>query len=305
MFQSISTSISTFLNDPMVLNPFQNCYKLRGCDKIIYEGSRKNYFDRIISEGGTMRKRLLIILISGLMIHLYLSSLSIHAQSQAMIEAGKFSAAKVEETLPPDWKPLTFKKIEKHTTYTLVKDNGIVVIRAVAEASASGLTREVKIDPKEYPIIQWRWKVSNVLKKGNVHKKEGDDYPARIYITFEYDPSKLSFFEKAKYKTIKLLYGQYPPLAAINYIWESKAPVGTLVPNPYTDRVMMFVVESGTDKLTQWVVEERNVYEDYKKAFGGEPPMISGVAIMTDTDNTGESATAYYSDIVFKKLIAN
>lgn len=252
-----------------------------------------------------MRKRLLIILISGLMIHLYLSSLSIHAQSQAMIEAGKFSAAKVEETLPPDWKPLTFKKIEKHTTYTLVKDNGIVVIRAVAEGSASGLTREVKIDPKEYPIIQWRWKVSNVLKKGDVHKKEGDDYPARIYITFEYDPSKLSFFEKAKYKTIKLLYGQYPPLAAINYIWESKAPVGTLVPNPYTDRVMMFVVESGTDKLTQWVVEERNVYEDYKKAFGGEPPMISGVAIMTDTDNTGESATAYYSDIVFKKLIAN
>ena len=218
-----------------------------------------------------------------------------------IIEVGKFSAAPVGQGLPDGWKPLIFKKIEKHTTYTLVKDNGIVAIKAVAEASASGLTREIKINPKEYPIIQWRWKVSNILEKGDVHKKEGDDYPARIYITFEYDPSKLNFFEKTKYKTIKLLYGQYPPLAAINYIWESKSPVGTMIPNPYTDRAMMFVVESGADKLNQWVNEERNVYEDYKKGFKEEPPMISGVAIMTDTDNTGESATAYYGDIFFKK----
>ncbi|MGO8989997.1 MAG: DUF3047 domain-containing protein [bacterium] len=60
-------------------------------------------------------------------------------------------------------------------------------------------------------------------------------------------------------------------------------------------------LESGADKLNQWVNEDRNVYEDYKKAFGEEPPMISGVAIMTDTDNTGESAIAYYGDIVFGK----
>jgi len=60
-------------------------------------------------------------------------------------------------------------------------------------------------------------------------------------------------------------------------------------------------VETGEVKLNQWVNEERNIYEDYKKAFGGEPPMVSGVAIMTDTDNTGETAIAYYGDIVFKK----
>ena len=64
---------------------------------------------------------------------------------------------------------------------------------------------------------------------------------------------------------------------------------------------MMFVVESGSAKLNQWVNEERNVYEDYKKAFKEEPPMISGVAIMTDTDNTAESATTYYGDIIFKR----
>jgi len=224
-----------------------------------------------------------------------------HAFSEGVIEVGKFSSEKAGNALPPDWKPLTFKKIERHTAYELVKDDGKVVIKAVAKASASGLAREIKINPKEYPIIQWRWKVANVLKKGNVKRKEGDDYPARIYITFQYDPSKLSLAEKAKYDAIKVLYGQDPPLGAINYLWESKTPVGTIVPNPYTDRVKMIVVESGAAKLNRWVNEERNLYEDYKKAFGAEPPLISGVAIMTDTDNTGESATAYYGDILFRK----
>jgi len=224
-----------------------------------------------------------------------------YAQSPSVLEVGKFSAAVPGTKMPDGWKPLTFKKIEKHTTYTLVKDGGAVVVKAVSEASASGLTREININLKEYPIVQWRWKVANVLKKGDVTRKEGDDYPARLYITFEYDSGKVSFFKKAQYETTRLLYGQYPPLGAINYIWESKAPKGTVAPNPYAEQVKMIVVETGAERLNQWVSEERNLYEDYKKAFGEEPPMISGIAIMTDTDNTGESATAYYGDIVFRK----
>jgi hypothetical protein len=112
---------------------------------------------------------------------------------------------------------------------------------------------------------------------------------------------KLSFFDQLIYKAIRLLYGQAPPLRAINYIWESKAPRGTVVPNPYTDWVMMIVVETGREKLNEWVREERNLYEDYRLAFGEEPQRITGVAIMTDTDDTGESATAYYGDIFLKK----
>jgi hypothetical protein len=223
------------------------------------------------------------------------------SQTSSVLEVGKFSAEEAEEGAPTGWKPLTFKNIERHTNYTRVMDGETVVVKAVANASASGLVRAIQIDPKEYPIVQWRWKVSNILEKSNVHKKEGDDYPARIYITFEYDSSKLGFFEKLKYETIRLFYGQYPPLAAINYIWESHAALGTIVPNPYTNRAMMIVVESGEGKTNQWVCEERNVLEDYRKAFGEPPSLISGVAIMTDTDNTGESATAYYGDIIFKK----
>ena len=223
------------------------------------------------------------------------------AESDTQLPVGTFSEARPGKTFPAGWKPLTFEKIPTHTKYDLVKDGDQVVVKAVSRESSSGMTREITIDPKEYPIVQWRWKVENILKNGDVTEKSGDDYPARLYITFEYDSRKVGFFEKAKYETAKFIYGQYPPIGAINYIWESKSPIGTMVPNPYTDRVIMIVIESGKTRLDEWIIEERNVYEDYKKAFGGNPPKISGVAIMTDTDNTKESAVAYFGDIVFKK----
>ncbi len=220
---------------------------------------------------------------------------------QGIIDVGRFSAAQPGGTLPDGWKPLTFKKIERYTVYRLVEDEGTTVVEAVSEEGASGMTRELSVDLKQYPYLSWRWKIAGVLRNGDVTRKEGDDYAARIYITFQYDGSRLSLLDKAKYETIRLLYGQYPPLGAINYIWGSNAEVGTVVPNPYTDQVMMFVIESGTQYAHTWVSESRNVYEDYKQAFNHEPPLVSGVAIMTDTDNTKESAVAYYGDIIFGK----
>ncbi len=222
------------------------------------------------------------------------------AQSPETLEVGKFSAAAEGAALPDGWKPLVFKKVPKNTIYTLVKDNGVVVVKAVSAATASGLTKEVKIDPKEYPVVRWRWKVENLLKAADVATKEGDDYPARLYITFEYDPDKVSFWKNAKYKAGRVIFGDIP-IAAINYIWDAKAPQGLLIDNAFTDFAKMIVVRSGAQGVGTWVEEERNIFEDYQKAFGGEPPMINGVAIMTDTDNTKESAVAYYGDIIFKK----
>jgi hypothetical protein len=222
-------------------------------------------------------------------------------RTESVIQVGKFSEAKELNGIPQGWEPLTFRKIKNHTRYTLVVDQGIRVVKAVSNCSSSGLIRNISIHPAEYPIITWQWKITKILKKGDVTKKQGDDYPARIYVTFTYDPANLSFMEKTKYKTVRLLYGKYPPQGAINYIWDSKATQGTVVPNPYTERVMMIVVRSGEKMLNTWVREERNLYEDYKKAFGTEPSTISGVAIMTDTDNTRESAVTFYGDIIFKK----
>ena len=220
--------------------------------------------------------------------------------TDTVFELALFSKSTPGGPLPEGWQPQIFKNIDKHTTYELVKDGDITVIKAVANNSASGLTKPIDLDLKDFPILEWRWKVTNVIAKGNPKTKAGDDYPARIYLTFKYDPALVSAWQRTKYAFAKSLYGSYPPHAGINYIWETKLPVETIVPNAYTDRLRMIVVESGTTKLNEWQSYRRNVYEDYKQAFGEEPPRVSGIAIMTDTDNTSESATALYGDIVLR-----
>lgn len=222
------------------------------------------------------------------------------AQNVATLEVGRFSTEKVGTVLPEGWKPLTFKKIPVQTKYEVIAESDVTVVKAVSDASASGLTKEVRIDPKEFPIVRWRWKVENLLQKSDATRKDGDDYPARLYITFEYDPGKVSLGKKLKYKAGQALFGDIP-IGAINYVWETKAPVGAIIDNAYTDFVKMVVIESGPQKLGAWIEESRNIYEDYKRAFGEDPPMINGVAIMSDTDNTKERAVAYYGDIVFEK----
>jgi hypothetical protein len=237
-----------------------------------------------------------VLIVMGLLI----APVAARAESPSVIEVAKFSSGTVGQAIPDGWKPLTFKKIPKHTSYEVVKERGVTVVKAVSEASASGLIKPVAIDPREYPIVRWRWKVDNVLQRSDVALKEGDDYAARLYITFEYEPDRVGFGKKLKFKAGQVIFGDIP-IGALNYIWETKAPVGTIIDNAYTDFAKMIVVESGPQKVGIWVDEERNIYEDYKRAFGEEPPMINGVAIMSDTDNTKEQVTAYYGDIVFQK----
>jgi hypothetical protein len=227
------------------------------------------------------------------------SGAGLRAETGTAVEVGLFSNTEAGRELPTGWEPLHFSKIERHTEYRLVEDSGRTVIRAASENAASGLVRKIRIDLSQHPIIEWQWKVGGVLSGSDIRVKSGDDYTARIYITFDYNPDQATFSERAKYRLGRFLFGEIPA-AALNYIWENRTPIGTVAPSSYTDRSRMFVIENADSPLGEWVSEKRNVYEDYKRAFGVEPSMVNSVAIMTDTDNTGESAVAYYGDIVFK-----
>ena len=216
--------------------------------------------------------------------------------------AGQFSAEAEGTGNPSDWMPLTFQKVDRHSVYDLVKDNGTVVLQAQSEASASGLVREVTIDPYMYPVVRWQWKVDATFPTSDVRKKETDDCPARLYILFEYEPDKVGLWERAAFELNRLWYGHYPPTSMLNYVWANVVPVETILPSPSTKRIQMVAVESGSQRQGQWVQEERNVVEDYRAAFGVEPPMIAGVAIMTDTDDTQTSARTLYGDIQFHRV---
>ncbi|WP_265091842.1 DUF3047 domain-containing protein [Marinobacter salarius] len=200
-------------------------------------------------------------------------------------------------SLEDGWEPMEFPKIDRHSRYQLTDDNGEQVVMATTDNSASGLIARVSVEPGDSLILRWRWKVSNVYEQGNARKKEGDDYPARIYVAFEFEPDEAGFFERAKRKTVEVVFGEELPGNALNYIWANRLPVGEIVANPFTDTTMMVAVNSGTANTGEWVTVERDIVADYRKAFDREPPKLVGVAIMSDSDNTGASATAWYGDV--------
>lgn len=212
---------------------------------------------------------------------------------------GHFSAQPQEGELPSGWQPLEFEKIKEHTSYRHIVDKeGRAVIEAHSRGGSSGLVRKEEIDPARWPVISWSWKVDRVLADGDATRKSGDDYPARLYITFAYDGDQVGIWEKVKFNTIRLFHGEYPPVRALAYIWANKLPRQSMAANPYTDRLQMIAVESGAEHVGSWRRASRNIVEDYRRAFGHEPPTISGIAIMTDTDDTGSEAMAWYGDII-------
>ncbi len=193
-----------------------------------------------------------------------------------------------------NWKPLYFDKIDAHTRYSIEKHEQTgSVLKAMSNGSASGLIWKIMFNVNESNHLKWKWKVSNVFEKGNAKTKSGDDYPIRIYVIFEYDPKTAGFWESALYESAKLIYGEYPPHSSLNYIWANRDHEETIIPNSYTDKAQMILLEKGVKHVGEWMVEEVDVLEDYQRAFGENPPSKASLAIMSDSDNTGETAVAW------------
>jgi len=169
------------------------------------------------------------------------------------------------------------EKFVKRTVYTTVDAGAGKALKAVADASASLLIYKTGYDPAEFPVLSWRWKIGKVLEKGDARKKSADDFPARIYVVFHH---WIPVFKRS-----------------INYVWANRLQKGQSVTSTYFSGSMIVAVQSGNEKAGKWIGERVNIYEDYKRLFGGEPPPVEAIGIMTDTDNTGERAVAWYADL--------
>lgn len=192
-----------------------------------------------------------------------------------------------------NWRPLFFPKIPKHSIYTVETQGDQHYLRAESNGSASGLVYKKDFNVYDYPRIRWRWKIDRVYRKGDIHTKEGDDYPIRVYVVFKYDPERAGLLDKITYESARLFYGEYPPHSSLNYVWANKPSADRMFANPYNDRAKMVLLEQGAEKVGTWVLEEVNAVEDYQRAFGTKPPAAASLAMMNDSDNTGESAVSY------------
>ncbi len=192
-----------------------------------------------------------------------------------------------------NWKPFTFPKIKKHTVYTIQIEGASHFLKAESNASASAIVYKDPFNVYDYPRVKWRWKVNNVYEKGEARTKTGDDYPLRVYVMFEYDPGKAATFEKLKYAIAKKMYGEYPPQSSLSYVWASREEGDLFIVSPYTDKALMVILQQGARNVGIWQDQEINVVDDYQKAFGVKPPMRARIAIMNDSDNTGERSISF------------
>lgn len=207
-----------------------------------------------------------------------------------------FSAAKPGGALPEGWQNKPVVSGKALTRYTLVADQGTTVLQADASAAASGLVHAGDVDLSKTPVVKWRWKVAGPIPGADNSVGDKEDAPARLVFFFDGPSSNLSVGDRAE-MLVASAAGEKLPYATLMYIWTRSAPVGSIIANPHTSRVQMIVVGSDAGS---WQKLRRNVVSDFQDAFHEKPGKLTGYGILTDTDNTGATARAWYGDIVFQ-----
>ena len=198
----------------------------------------------------------------------------------------------------PGWFPFNEKNALKGWEEKIFRNRVLYVIEAkpnhdgylsaTSHKACSGLVYRLKFNATKLPMISWQWTVSEFPNKKkenqnpNEHYKPGwveqDDYAARVYVIF---PS-----------------WNFMNIKSLEYVWDDDLPKGTIVTSPFSSNIKLFVVESGKENVNKWVLEERNIFEDYQKAFGRAGNIgVGAIALMTDSDNSISTAEASYKDL--------
>ena len=177
-------------------------------------------------------------------------------------------------------KTLKVKKVKGETSWSLGSNENGNFIKAEAEGKGSGLGKEIKIDLTKTPFINITWKVEKNLSGIIENSKKGHDYAARVFVIKKTGSTALSN-------------------RAINYVFSSNNSINDNWPSPYTKRSIDYVLSTTKENDNEWVTVKANVQEDFKRFHNLDVEILSGIAIMTDTDNSKMKAISYYQNIYF------
>jgi hypothetical protein len=219
------------------------------------------------------------------------------ALAQAAPDIPRFSAAKAGSALPAEWKHVPLASFKKNTDYTLVAEDGAVVVRAMAHNAASFLAVRADFDPHQFPMLSWRWKVAKGIPAANTADQSKEDAPVRLMVAFAGDTSKLPLKERATASAAQTISGQALPYATLMYVWGNKVAIDSITTSSRSSRIRMLAVAADDQGIGNWHSYTRNLVEDFKRAFGEDAGKVTSIQLMTDTDNTGADAQAYYGDI--------
>jgi hypothetical protein len=217
--------------------------------------------------------------------------------------AGLASARADPVILPPPgtgaWRPLAFRSVGRMTAYAAVSIDGVDAMRADSNCAASALWLALDdIDLGRTPHLSWRWKVEQGLEVPDERIAAGDDFAARVYVLFRLDAARATLGQRLRHRLGRLLYRREPPGSALNFVWASHSEIGAVWDNPFADTSKMVVVATG--RSPGWRQEEVDLGARYRALFASAPPPLLGLAVMSDTDNTCQKATAWFADFRFR-----
>ncbi len=220
-----------------------------------------------------------------------------------VVEVARFSRARPGTAVAP-WEPYFVRRGNIPTDYRVVEVDGTAALEADAQDGGSALYRKIRIDPTRHPVLEWRWRIPPPGESASPPEVASGNSPmARLSLAFHGNVDKLDFDDRAKLRLAMMLTANGLPYASLLYVWMLDVPVGTVLRSPYTDRVRMIVVESGTQRAGEWVSIRRNVVEDYRRAYGEDPDDIVAVGLMTDPGDDFSRRRALYGDITFRREI--
>ena len=177
---------------------------------------------------------------------------------------------------PERWREVNVKR--QTTDYQIAELDGRSCLKAESRDGASILVTKLQVDPDTYEWLSWEWRVDRLLEGEALRRKDGSDAAARMYVYF---------------KTPGLPWQQ----RNLDYVWSAALPEGTMLGSAYSSQSKIIVVESGSQHVGKWRRAERNIEEDYRQAFGEDPPEVVALGLMTDTDDTGGHAVAYFDEL--------
>jgi hypothetical protein len=189
-----------------------------------------------------------------------------------------FTGGVDEKGIPKGW--VQEKEPGPQSKITVGQEKDFHFVHLLSVNDAFGIKKEFSFDIRKYPYLTWRWKATLLPKGGDIRRRETDDQAGQIYVLFPRFPAMIN-------------------TRSMGYIWDALAPVGTAGTSTAYSKMKYVVLQSGPDKLGQWVWETRNVFEDYKKYFQEDPPEVGGLLLYINTQHTQSSAEIYYGEIFF------
>lgn len=175
------------------------------------------------------------------------------------------------KVLPPGW----HASRKDCSMFNIISENDDQFVRLNVNSKCTSFGKPVTFSTDTLPFLKWKWRVFALPEGGSENKKEKNDSGAGVYVIF-----------KGAFKLNKI----------VKYVWSSTLPVGTTVASPYHSNTKIVVLQSGKENMGEWINQTVNIRKDFTRLFKGEPPLVVGIAILTDSDNTSSSAIADYDD---------